>query len=57
MSEEEKVDEGYSQIYKLISKMEDSVLKSVIEMCQTYTKARLGIGNFFIMEESKKILH
>lgn len=52
----QKVENGYSEVYKVLSKMEDSDLKSVIEMCQTYAKARLGRDKFFVMEESKETL-
>lgn len=50
------VENGYKDVFKVLSKLDDIALKSVMEMCQTYTEARIGRNKFFVMGESIETL-
>ena len=52
----QEVENGYKDVFKVLSKLDDVTLKFVMEMCQTYTEAKLGRNKFFVMEESIETL-
>lgn len=48
----QEVDNGYAEIHKVLNKLEDEDLKSVMELCNLYADARLSTDKAFILEDS-----
>ncbi len=52
MSESQEVDNSYTEIYKVLNKLGNQDLQSVMQLCNLYTDARLTTDKAFILDDS-----
>ncbi len=48
----QEVENRYEEIHKILNKLGDEDLKSVMELCNLYADARLSTDKAFILEDS-----